>query len=185
MVLHHRHKQRILTTITTLVIFTIALDVFLFLQPILDLQTALLYAFTVAIGLVTAYQCYNYRHSHEHLTLVNTLTQIFLGTVLFASALTMLFLQAFFDIDILDSYLYLSVLVILLTFIFLKSFDTFLESEVKDRFPMSEVPTPKSESATGRLRSEVKVTLTPQKKATHAVKRENPAKTMKFKHRGR
>ncbi|HIH24559.1 TPA: hypothetical protein HA251_05995, partial [Candidatus Woesearchaeota archaeon] len=65
MAIHHRHKQRILTTITTLIIFTIAVDVFIILSPALDLATALLYAFTVAIGLTVAYQCYNYRHSHE------------------------------------------------------------------------------------------------------------------------
>jgi hypothetical protein len=155
MALHHRHKQRILTTIITLIIFIIAADVFIILQRVLDLPTTLLYAFTVAIGLTTAYQCYNYRHSHEHMTLVNTLTQIFLGSVLFVSAVIMLLLQAFLGIDILDSYLYMSILVIIITFLFLKRFDEFLEREVQDRFPMSAAPTP----------------------------RVNPTKKMEFKHK--
>jgi hypothetical protein len=147
MALHHRHKQRILTTIITLMIFIIAADTFIILQRILDLPTTLLYAFTVAIGLTTAYQCYNYRHSHEHTTLVNTLTQIFLGSVLFVSALIMLLLQAFIGIDILDSYLYMSLLVIVVTFLFLKRFDEFLEQEVQDHFPMSAAPAPRTNPA--------------------------------------
>lgn len=155
MALHHRHKQRILTTLITLIIFIIAADVFIILQKTLDLQTTLLYAFTVAVGLTTAYQCYNYRHSHEHITLVNTLTQIFLGSILFVSAILMLLLQLFFGIDILDSYLYMSLLVILITFLFLKRFDRFLEREVQEHFPMGRVPAPK----------------------------ENPVKKMQFQHK--
>lgn len=145
MALHHRHKQRILTTIVTLIIFIISIDVFIVLQRVLDLPSTLLYAFTVAIGLTTAYQCYNYRHSHEHTTLVNTLTQIFLGSVLFVSAIIMLLLQTFAGIDVLDSYLYMSILVIIITFLFLKRFDEFLEREVQARFPMN-APAPHHQS---------------------------------------
>ena len=143
MVLHHRHKQRILTTIITLIIFFIALDVFVILTPVLTPETGLLYAFTVAIGLIVIYQTYNYRHSHEHITLVNTLTQIFLGTILFAICIIMLLLQAFFEIDIMTSYLILSLLVIVFTFVFLRRFDAFLEKETQSKFPMSQVPAPK------------------------------------------
>lgn len=157
MALHHRHKQRMLTTIITLFILLVAVDVFIFLQPALPLEVAALYAFTVAIGLTVAYQCYNYRHSHEHITLVNTLTQIFLGTVLFIAAIIMLVLHAFFSIDIVDSYLYLSLLVIILTFLFLRHFDEFLEKEVQQKFPMGHAPAPKA--------------------------KENPVKKMEFKHK--
>lgn len=179
MAIHHRHKQRILTTITTLIIFTIAADVFIILSPALDLATSLLYAFTVAIGLTVAYQCYNYKHSHEHLTLVNTLTQVFLGTILFAASIVMLLLQAFLDIDIVDSYLYLSLVVIILTFIFLKRFDAFLEREVQERFPMGHVPEPKHTT-----RTEAPQTSSGKKKGFVAPVRENPVKHMKFKHKG-
>ncbi len=141
--LHHRHKQRILTTIITLIIFVIGIDVYLILSPILDLPTALLYAFTVTIGLTVIYQSYNYRHSHEHTTLVNTLTQIFLGTVLFTTCVIMLLLQSIFLIDIINSYLVLSIITILFTFIFLKKFDRFLEDEVTKKFPMGHIPVPK------------------------------------------
>jgi hypothetical protein len=143
MALHHRHKQRILTTIITLIILIIGVDVYLILSPMLDLATALLYAFTVVIGLTVVYQSYNYRHSHEHTTLVNTLTQIFLGTILFTTCMLMLLLQAIFSIDIIDSYLILSIITILFTFIFLKKFDRFLEEEVTKKFPMGHVPIPK------------------------------------------
>jgi hypothetical protein len=171
--MHHRHKQRILTTIVTLITLTIALDVYIVLAPVLDLTTALLYAFTVAIGLTVAYQCYNYRHSHEHITLVNTLTQIFLGTILFAASLVMLLLQAFLSIDILDSYLYLSVAVIVLTFIFLKRFDAFLEKEVQERFPMGLAPSPRP------------LGMPSKRKGFIASARENPTKRMTFKHKAK
>ena len=144
MALHHRHKQRLLTTIILLMIFVVALDTFLILEPVLPIETSLLFAFCVAIGLTVAYQCYNYRHSHEHITLVNTLTQIFLGTVLFVAAVIILLLQAFAGIEMVDSYLYLSLAVILLIFIFLKRFDEFLEREVQARFPMGHAPAPKA-----------------------------------------
>src|SRR5687768_6948790 len=123
MALHHRHKQRVLTTIVTFIILFVAIDLFMVLYSVLPAEVALLYAFTVAIGLTVAYQCYNYRHSHEHLTLVNTLTQIFLGTILFIAAIIMLLLQTFAATDIIDSYLYLSLLVIVMTFLFLRRFD--------------------------------------------------------------
>lgn len=158
MALHHRHKQRLLTTIITLIILIIAVDTFIILNPSFELETSLLFAFAVAIGLTTAYQCYNHRHSHEHATLVNTLTQIFLGTILFIATILILLLHALFQIDILDSYLYMSLAVILLTFIFLKRFDEFLEREVQQKFPMGNAPAPK---------------------AHH----ENPAKHMHFKHK--
>ena len=141
--LHHRHKQRLLTTITTLLILTLSADVFLILNPVLGLELGLLFAFTVAIGLTVAYQCYNYRHSHEHLTLVNTLTQVFLGSILFASSIIILILHLLFGLDVLDGYMYMSFLVIVLTFAFLKKFDEFLEFEVKQRFPMAAAPAPK------------------------------------------
>jgi hypothetical protein len=176
MAIHHRHKQRILTTIITLIILTIALDVFIILSPVLDPATTLLYAFTVAIGLTVAYQCYNYRHSHEHITLVNTLTQIFLGSILFVACLIMLALQTFYSIDILDSYLYLSVIVIIFTFVFLKRFDTFLEKEVQERFPMGQAPSPGAQKQ-----------FFPQKDGKRgfiAPAKENPTKHMTFKHRG-
>ena len=181
MAIHHRHKQRILTTITTLIIFTITVDVFIILSPALDLATALLYAFTVAIGLTVAYQCYNYRHSHEHLTLVNTLTQVFLGTILFAASVVMLLLQAFLNIDIIDSYLYLSLVVIILTFIFLKRFDAFLEREVQERFPMGHVPEPRHATRAEIPQASV---ANGKKKGFVAPVRENPVKHMKFKHKG-
>jgi hypothetical protein len=157
MALHHRHKQRILTTIVTLIIFIIAADTFIILNPVLELETSLLFAFAVAIGLTTAYQCYNYRHSHEHVTLVNTLTQIFMGTILFASAVIMLLLRAIFQIDVLNSYLYMSLIVIILIFIFLKRFDEFLEREVQGKFPMGKAPAP--------------------------APKVNPVKNMQFKHK--
>lgn len=154
--LHHRHKQRVLTTIVMLIILFIAIDIFILLQPVLELEVAVLYAFTIAIGLTVVYQCYNYTHSHEHMTLVNTLTQIFLGTVLFIAAIIMLLLQAFARIDIINSYLSLSLLVIMLTFLSLGRFDEFLEREVQQKFPMGHAPAPK---------------------------RDNPVKRMDFKHR--
>jgi multisubunit Na+/H+ antiporter MnhB subunit len=144
MSLHHRHKQRILTTIALLSVFTLSLDVFLLLQPATGLDVSLLFAFTVAIGLITAYQCYNYRHSHEHLTAVNTLTQVFLGSVLFASCVLILILHAFFGVDIINSYISLSVIVVLLTFLLLRRFDEFLEREVGARFPMGQAPPPRN-----------------------------------------
>jgi FlaA1/EpsC-like NDP-sugar epimerase len=144
MALHHRHKQRLLTTVILLIIFVVALDTYLILAPALTMETALLFAFTVAIGLTVAYQCYNYRHSHEHVTLVNTLTQIFLGTILFTAAVIMLLLQTFAGIDIIDSYLYLSLIVIFFTFLFLKRFDEFLEREAQVKFPMGHAPVPKA-----------------------------------------
>jgi hypothetical protein len=140
--LHHRHKQRILTTVATLIAFVIGVDAFIILQPIVEMSIALLFSFAAAIGVVTAYQCYNYRHSHEHLTLVNTLTQIFMGTVLFAGAILILLLQAFFGMEVTDSYLVLSLLVIFLTFLSLRGFDEFLEREVQQRFPMAAAPKP-------------------------------------------
>jgi hypothetical protein len=143
MALHHRHKQRILTTIVMLIAFLIAVDSYIILQPITEMSVALVFSFAVAIGIITAYQCYNHRHSHEHITLINTLTQIFMGTILFVSAIIILLLHAFFGFDVIDSYLALSVLVIILTFIFLKQFDQFLEKEVQKIVPMSTVPAPK------------------------------------------
>lgn len=177
MVLHHRHKQRILTTIISLIVLFISIDVYLFLEPVIGMETALLYSFTVAIGLVVVYQCYNYRHSHEHLTLVNTLTQIFLGSVLFFSAVLMLVLQAIFGIDVLDSYLALSLIVIVLTFVFLKRFDAFLEREVSAKFPMGDAPSPKARIVSHDAKHDVKHDLKPA--------RTNPVKNMNFKHRGR
>ncbi|MDD9952789.1 MAG: hypothetical protein OXR66_00465 [Candidatus Woesearchaeota archaeon] len=143
MSLHHRHKQRVLTTLTTLITLTIAVDAFLILRGTIGMEPALLFSFAVAIGLTTAYQCYNYRHSHEHLTLVNTLTQVFLGSILFISCLVILLIHVFLGVNIIDMYLWLSVIVIALTFIFLKKFDEFLEYEVKHRFGKSKVPSPR------------------------------------------
>jgi hypothetical protein len=143
MVLHHRHKQRILTTIVMLIAFLIAIDAYIILSPVLEMEVALLFSFAVAIGIITAYQCYNYRHSHEHITLVNTLTQIFMGTILFASAVLILVLHTMFGWDVLNSYILLSVLVIALTFLFLKQFDQFLEREVQRIAPMGNAPSPR------------------------------------------
>lgn len=143
MTFHHRHKQRTLAMAAWIIIFTIAVDVFFMLKPILSDEVALLYAFAVAVGLTVAYQTYHYRHSHEHHVLVNTLTQIYLGAILFVSAVVMLLLHAFFGIDVIDSYLVLSLMVILLTFLSLGLFDMFLKQELKRKFPMSETPSPK------------------------------------------
>lgn len=141
--LHHRHKQRILTTLITLITLVIGIDVYLILSPVLDPAIALLYSFTVVIGLSVVYQGYNYRHSHEYATLVNTLTQMYLGTVLFTTCTIMLIVQALFSLNIIDSYLILSIITILTTFIFLKEFDNFLAEEITKKFPMGHIPVPK------------------------------------------
>ncbi len=138
--LHHRHKQRVVTTLMLLMALALAADTFVIVARWASLDVALLCAFTIAIGITTAYQLYNRRYSHEHLTLVNTLTQAFLGSVLFASCILVLVLRLFVDIDIVGISLFLSLIVIVLTFAFLRKFDAYLESEVQSRFPMGHVP---------------------------------------------
>jgi hypothetical protein len=141
--LHHRHKQRILTTLVTLITLTIAVDTFIVLSPLLAQATALLYAFAVGIGIITAYECYGYRHSYERSTIINTLTQIFLGAVLFGCIVISLLLNVFLQMTAINSYLTLCTLVLLTTFLLLRKFDTFLQREVQQRFPMSVAPRPK------------------------------------------
>jgi hypothetical protein len=180
--LHHRHKQRLLTTIVSLIVLSVAVDVFIFLMPILPLEVCLLYSFTVAIGLVTAYQCYNYRHSHEHLTLVNTLTQIFLGTILFVASIIILVLYALTGMDIINALLILSVIVVIITFLFLKRFDEFLEREVQGKFPMGVAPSPHHGSSPHTAPSHA---ASSHHRIAAAIppSRENPVKHMTFTHK--
>ncbi len=144
MLTHHRHKQRTLSVIVFLLIFTVATDVYFILSPAYGLEAALLFAFTVAIGLTVTYQCYNYRHSHEHHVMLNTLTQIYLGTILFACCVLILLLHAFLGLDILDGYIILSLIVLLLTFLSLGHFEEWVTHHMGRKFKASTAPKPKA-----------------------------------------
>jgi len=131
--LTQRHKQRILTTLVTVSVFLFSFIVFVLLSNLLSLEMSLVITFLVAITLLTIYQVYHYRFCHEHITLVNTLTQIYAGTILIAGILIMLILKLGLSIDFVTSYLILSLVVILLVFLTLRRYDEFLEEHVPRR----------------------------------------------------
>jgi hypothetical protein len=133
MELGQRHRQRILTTIVTLCVFLFAFILFVLLSRLLSLEMSLILTFLVAITLLTVYQLYHYRFCHEHATLVNTLTQIYAGTILVVGILIMLILKLLLGIEYVTSYIILSAVVILLVFLTLGRYDEFLEEHVPRR----------------------------------------------------
>ena len=142
MALHHRHKHRILTTIVTLIAFVLSIDVFFFLEDALGLEISLLVTFAVGILFLTIYHLYAYEHCHEHATMVNNLTQIYFGAILLAGIIATFILRWLFEIEIINSYIILSLIVIGLVIITLKPFDQFLEGHLGTRFPMH-APSPR------------------------------------------
>jgi len=142
MALHHRHKQRLLGTIVTLIAILLCLDVYLILSQYVSLELSLLLTFGVGILLLSLYHLYNYRHCHEHVTMINNLTQTYFGVVLLFSIILILLLRAVFLIEIVNAYIIMSVLVILLVFLTLGPYDRFLEEHLAVRFPTA-VPQPR------------------------------------------
>lgn len=129
---HHRHKQRILTTIVSLITFVICADFFLLLRG--SPETKLLLTFGLAMILLTLYHWYNYRHCHEHITMINNLTQIYLALVVIVSMILIFILRAIFS---LNTFIWFSVIVVVLTLSTQNHLDAFLENHILKRFPMA------------------------------------------------
>jgi predicted permease len=140
---HHRHKQKTLTGLITAFIFLLAMDAFFLLRGYFGNEFALLFAFTVAIGLTVVYQCYNYKHSHEHYVLVNTLSQMYLGILIFVCCTVMILLIFVTSLPVLDAYVILSFLVLLMVALLHSHFHDFIEREVSEKFPIGKAPKPK------------------------------------------
>lgn len=133
MALGQRHKQRILTTIVTASVFVLGVLLFFLLSQRLSLESTLVWTFLACIICLTGYQAYHYRFCHEHVTIVNTLTQIYAGAILSAGIVVMLLLKALLGIDIVTSYIILSATIILLVFLTVGTYDEFLETHVPKR----------------------------------------------------
>jgi hypothetical protein len=131
--LSQRHKQRILTTIVTISTFLVGLLLFLALSASMSLEVTLIITFLVCIALLTGYQVHHYQYCHEHATLVNTLTQIYAGSILIAGILIMLLLKLILAIEFTTSYIILSLIIIVLVFLTLGKYDEFLEEHVPKR----------------------------------------------------
>lgn len=133
MSLGQRHKQRLLTTIVTVNVFLACFLLFFLLSRAIDLEMTLILTFLAGIVMLTGYQVHHYRYCHEHTTIVNTLTQIYAGTILTIALLLILLLRWLFGVEVGTSYIILSAIVILLVFLTLGRYDEFLESHVPHR----------------------------------------------------
>lgn len=135
--MHYRHKNRLLTTIVTGITFLLVLVLFFILNATMSTEITLLVTFGVGIFLLTIYHFYLYEHCHEHTTMINNLTQIYFGAILIMAILIMLVLRLFFSIELVDSYIILSLIVLGTVFLTLGPYDRFLEEHIGRRFPMN------------------------------------------------
>ncbi len=135
--MHYRHKNRILTTIVTGITFLLVLVLFFILNATMSTEITLLITFGVGVLLLTLYHFYLYEHCHEHTTMINNLTQIYFGVILIAAIVFMLLLRLFFSVELVDSYIILSLIVLGTVFLTLGPYDRFLEEHIGKRFPMN------------------------------------------------
>lgn len=137
MKMHYRHKNRILTTIVTGITFLLVLVLFFILNATMSTEITLLVTFGVGIFLLTIYHFYLYEHCHEHTTMINNLTQIYFGVILLVAIAMMLLLRLVFSVELIDSYIILSLIVLATVFLTLGPYDRFLEEHIGKRFPMN------------------------------------------------
>ena len=136
MKLHYRHKNRLLTTIFTAIALLLCFNIYFILVQFMTLEMSLILTFATGILVLTLYHLYVYEHCHEHITMINNLTQVYFGVVLLVSLFAMLLLRWVFGVDLVTSYIVLSLLVIGTIFLTLGPYDRFLESHIGGRFPM-------------------------------------------------
>lgn len=134
--LHYRHKNRILTTLFTGIAVVLCFNIYMILIQFLALEMSLILTFAAGILVLTLYHLYLYEHCHEHLTMINNLTQVYFGVVLLASIFVMLILRWLFNVDFVTSYILLSLIVLGTIFFTLGPYDRFLEAHVNEKFPM-------------------------------------------------
>jgi peptidoglycan biosynthesis protein MviN/MurJ (putative lipid II flippase) len=123
-------KHRVLTTIVTVISLAVCFAVFQYLSQTKSIEVAAVIAFILGILIVLFYQIFNYKNLSHSISRVNSLTQIWLGLIIIVAGIITVLLNLSFGVEFSTALIWMAGLVLLLLFLTIKHFDSYLEKKV-------------------------------------------------------
>lgn len=131
-VTHTHPKHRVLITFVLLLSLLLTFKVFMSLNAIYGMAPAFLFSLAFGLLINVLYQFYHFRHCKGRYTRINTLTQIWFGSIAILASIIALLIEGIFNLDIIDILLVYVAIVLVTIFVFIKHYDDFLEHHTKD-----------------------------------------------------